>query len=130
MTTPNKSESSTIEELKTKLQESEQRNKDLEVKLFEKSSVTSKFSNWQNNFTKIIKYTSSRSFFWKIINSFIDSDFVEENAPLVSNPFDFDEMPLPTTTSNKKLDFGFSANANRSKVCKYKGISTLIQNTL
>ena len=44
MTTPNKSESSTIEELKTKLQESEQRNKDLEVKLFEKSSVTSKFS--------------------------------------------------------------------------------------
>ena len=44
MTTPNKSESSTIEELKTKLQEAEQRNKDLEVKLFEKSSVTSKFS--------------------------------------------------------------------------------------
>jgi len=70
--------------LKSKLQESEQRNKDLEVKLFEKSSVT-------------------------------NSDFVEENAPLVSNPFDFDEMPLPTTTSNKKLDFGFSANANRSK---------------
>ena len=50
MTTPNKSESSTIEELKTKLQESEQRNKDLEVKLFEKSSVTSKFSNWKKQF--------------------------------------------------------------------------------
>ena len=50
MTTPNKSESSTIEELKTKLQESEQRNKDLEVKLFEKSSVTSKFSNCKKQF--------------------------------------------------------------------------------
>ena len=42
MTTPNKIESSTIEELKIKLQEAEQKNKDLEVKLFEKSSVTSK----------------------------------------------------------------------------------------
>ena len=126
MTTPNKSESSTIEELKTKLQEAEQRNKDLEVKLFEKSSVTSKFSKCGKQFHENYK----RSFFWKIINSFIDSDFVEENAPLVSNPFDFDEMPLPTTTSNKKLDFGFSANANRSKVCKYKGILTLFQNTL
>ena len=52
MTTPNKSESSTIEELKTKLQEAEQRNKDLEVKLFEKSSVTSKFSNWKKPMKK------------------------------------------------------------------------------
>ena len=50
MTTPNKSESSTIEELKTKLQEAEQRNKDLEVKLFEKSSVTSKFSKCGKQF--------------------------------------------------------------------------------
>ena len=50
MTTPNKSESSTIEELKTKLQEAEQRNKDLEVKLFEKSSVTSKFSKLGKQF--------------------------------------------------------------------------------
>ena len=46
---------------------------------------------------------------------------MEENAPLVSNPFDFDEMPLPTS-SNKTLDFGFSANANRSKVNKILNI--------
>ena len=61
MTTPNKIESSTIEELKIKLQEAEQKNKDLEVKLFEKSSVTSKYYSFSENFLFSVRFTKMRA---------------------------------------------------------------------